>query len=86
MHHKIIFDDKDYDFAKLVSEKYKYLPCYLQVGNPIYPEGEKNIDNLNDVLMENYRWLIDKTSNDKWFNATILPQIHVLTWGTVRGV
>ena len=82
----VIFDDEDYDFAKSVSEKYKFLPCYLQVGNPIYPDGENNIKDLNATLMENYRWLIEKTSNDNWFNATILPQIHVLTWGTIRGV
>jgi len=82
----VIFDDIDYEFAKKVSEKYDNLPCYLQVGNPIYPDGENNIKDLNATLMEKYRWLIEKTSKDNWFNATILPQIHVLTWGTIRGV
>ena len=31
-------------------------------------------------------WLIDKTIEDQWFDAYILPQLHVILWGNKRGV
>ncbi|HTE35790.1 MAG TPA: 7-carboxy-7-deazaguanine synthase QueE, partial [Reyranella sp.] len=28
----------------------------------------------------------DKVARDRWFEATVLPQLHVLAWGNQRGV
>ncbi len=39
-----------------------------------------------DDLLGRFRWLIDKVTADRWFAATVLPQLHVLTWGNKRGV
>jgi 7-carboxy-7-deazaguanine synthase len=33
-----------------------------------------------------FRWLIGKVTRDRWFAATVLPQLHVLVWGNRRGV
>jgi 7-carboxy-7-deazaguanine synthase len=40
----------------------------------------------NDRLLERLRWLIGRVTQDRWFDATVLPQLHVLAWGTRRGV
>ena len=37
-------------------------------------------------LMRRFRWLVGKVTADRWFAATVLPQLHVLAWGNRRGV
>jgi 7-carboxy-7-deazaguanine synthase len=37
-------------------------------------------------LMGRLRWLADRTIKDQWFDATVLPQLHVHAWGNKRGV
>jgi 7-carboxy-7-deazaguanine synthase len=36
-------------------------------------------------LMRRLRWLVDRTVTDRWFDVTVLPQLHVLAWGNKRG-
>ncbi|MCC7305665.1 MAG: 7-carboxy-7-deazaguanine synthase QueE [Alphaproteobacteria bacterium] len=78
----VIFDDQDYAYAKIVAEKYPQLPLYLQPGNPAPPPAAVN----NAMLAERLRWLAEKVTSDQWFNATVLPQLHVMIWGNQRGV
>jgi len=33
-----------------------------------------------------FRWRVDRVGEDRWFDATVLPQLHVLAWGNERGV
>lgn len=83
----VIFDDADYAYAHTVAERYPQWPIYLQVGNPA-PLTAASKDDAADVddLMRRFRWLIDKVTGERWFAATVLPQLHVLTWGNKRGV
>jgi hypothetical protein len=39
-----------------------------------------------DDLMRRLRWLVGKVTADRWCAATVLPQLHVLAWGSKRGV
>jgi 7-carboxy-7-deazaguanine synthase len=75
----VIFDDADYDYAQDAAERYADLPLYLQPGNDI----EKT---SMDLLTARMRWLVDKVKDDQWFSATVLPQLHVMLWGNMRGV
>ncbi len=77
----VVFDDADYDYAKMVATRYPHLLVYLQPGNHAVM-GEADIDGI----MARMRWLVDKTIADGWFTATVLPQLHVLIWGNKRGV
>jgi len=84
----VIFDDADYDFARAASAHYPYLPLYLQPGNhtpPALDDDQKTALDM-DGIMARMRWLIEKTISDKWYAATVLPQLHVLLWGNRRGV
>lgn len=72
----VVFDDADYEYAKSVEARYPTLRVYLQPGN---------LAHENDTLAR-MRWLVNKTIADKWFEATVLPQLHVLLWGNQRGV
>jgi 7-carboxy-7-deazaguanine synthase len=85
----VIFDDADYTYARTAAARYPTLPVYLQIGNPApltrigdTVSGEADI---NDLLRR-FRWLVGKMTSDHWFAATVLPQLHVLTWGNKRGV
>jgi 7-carboxy-7-deazaguanine synthase len=85
----VVFDDIDYNFARIVSTRYPGLPIYLQVGNPAplrYVGRTLPDDADNRDLLARFRWLVGKVTVDRWFAATVLPQLHVLAWGNKRGV
>ena len=85
----VVFDEIDYSFARTVASRCPKLKVYLQVGNPAplhavggtMPEAADIAD-----LMQRLRWLVRRTIVDRWFDATVLPQLHVLAWGNKRGV
>lgn len=79
----VIFDDADYAWARVVTDRYPELPLYLQPGNlEVDPDVAVDLQVLADRLL----WLADKTITDSWFAPRILPQLHVLLWGNKRGV
>ncbi len=79
----VIFDDVDFDWAYDVAQKYSNLPLYLQPGN-----DNVDADSTFDLLQnqQKYEWLINKVNEKKWYNAHVLPQLHVWLWGNKRGV
>lgn len=84
-----IFNDADYDYARLAARRYPALPVYLQTGNPaplMAAGGDVTEAADIDCLLARFRWLVAKVTADRWFAATVLPQLHVLAWGNKRGV
>lgn len=77
----VIFDEIDYAYAQNVAARYPQLPLYLQPGNP-QSTGAADMQELNARL----QWLAEKVANDNWFDAHVLPQLHVMIWGNKRGV
>lgn len=85
----VVFDDADYAYAQKAAARYPALPVYLQVGNPApltAADGTAAYEADIDDLLDRFRWLVGKVTADRWFTATVLPQLHVLTWGNKRGV
>jgi 7-carboxy-7-deazaguanine synthase len=85
----VVFDNVDYSYARVVSAHCPALPIYLQVGNPapLKHAGKPLPDDVEiDDLRGRFRWLVGKVTADRWFAATVLPQLHVLAWGNKRGV
>lgn len=83
----VIFDETDYLWAREVAERYRDLPVYLQPGNHTPPpaDDEDAAIDTNGIL-DRMNWLVQRSLSDSWFEATILPQLHVLLWGNKRGV
>ncbi|MES0812785.1 7-carboxy-7-deazaguanine synthase QueE [Roseibium sp. SCPC15] len=83
----VIFDDEDYAYARDVAARYPELQLYLQPGNHTPPQPEE-ADSAIDMagIMERMRWLVEKVTSDKLYTATVLPQLHTLIWGNLRGV
>ena len=48
------------------------------------PREDEAVDHAG--LTEKLRWLVEKTTQDRWFEARVLPQLHVMLWGNKRGV
>ncbi|WP_417671347.1 7-carboxy-7-deazaguanine synthase QueE [Roseibium sp.] len=83
----VVFDEDDYAFARDVANRHPDLPLFLQPGNHTPPPSEeKNAVIDMDGIMARMRWLVDKVAGDRWFEATVLPQLHTLIWGNLRGV
>ena len=81
----VVFDSRDFQYAKDVHLRYPSLPLYLQVGNEDIHEAETN--KLVQTLLEKYETLIDQVIEDKELNnVRVLPQLHTLVWGNKRGV
>lgn len=80
----VIFDEDDYQYARGVAARYPDLPVYLQVGNHTPPHQAPEID-LPGIL-KRLDWLIERVLQDRWYTATVLPQMHTILWGNKRGV
>ncbi|KJR98533.1 MAG: 7-carboxy-7-deazaguanine synthase [Desulfobulbaceae bacterium BRH_c16a] len=82
----VVEDETDYLFARQAAAWFPRLPVSLQPCNPPPAEGterdpadiEKNCDRL--------RWLVGRVIADAWYEVRVLPQLHVLLWGSKRGV
>lgn len=84
-----VFDETDYRFARQVAERHPDLPFTLQVGNRAPEqtawEGTPAAPDEAD-LKARFRWLVARVAEDGWYEATVLPQLHVYAWGNERGV
>lgn len=79
----VVFDRADYAYAQDVAKRYPNLPMFLSIGNDD-TDPKAAVD--KEALHAKMRQLIDWVTEDKWFNVTILPQLHVLLWGNQLGV
>ncbi|WP_283196221.1 7-carboxy-7-deazaguanine synthase QueE [Rhizobium sp. AN80A] len=83
----VVFDERDYRYAREVAGRYPDLPVYLQPGNHTPPPADDDDARIDvDGIMERMLWLVGKVTKDRWFEARVLPQLHVLLWGNRRGV
>jgi 7-carboxy-7-deazaguanine synthase len=85
----VVFDEADYVYARDAAARCPALPVYLPVGNPAPLQAAgKTMRDEADIpgLLARLRWLVERTVADRWFEATVLPQLHVLAWGNRRGV
>ena len=83
----VIFDDEDYAYAKQAAAQYPHLPVYLQPGNHTPPPADDDDFAVDqDGILDKMLWLVDKVTRDHWFDARVLPQLHVMLWGNKRGV
>lgn len=74
----VIFDEVDYLFARHGAGLFSQIPIYLQLGT-------SNNDD-NNAFGEHAGWLLKRAMQDGWHDVTILPQMHVMLWGKMRGV
>ncbi len=79
----VVQDEDDYQFARQVAQRFAGLPVCLQPCN-VRPDGDSDLAG-NQASLERLRWLIARVLADGWYEARVLPQLHVLLWGNKRG-
>ena len=79
----VVFDEADFQFARRVHDLHPDVPFYLSIGNDSVKSGR---DADNAALTRQLEWLLERCAQEKWFDATLTPQLHVLLWGNKRGV
>jgi 7-carboxy-7-deazaguanine synthase len=87
----VVFDEKDYEFARDVAAQFPALPCYLQAGTPqvteqIFADDASRYRYLVAKIVERTRWLIEQVKADHWYSVRVSFQQHVILWGDQRGV
>lgn len=72
----VIFDDDDYEFAKMIHHRYPNIPFYLQVGNPYLDD---DVDNHTEKLLSRYEALVDRVmaSNEPSLCFTTVAYVTV---------
>lgn len=84
----VVFDDTDLKWVidKIATTQgIEDVPVYLSVGTPQAP-GIKDLES-QVLILEKYNWLAEEVLTRRELqNVTVLPQLHVLLWGTKKGV
>lgn len=80
----VVGDDADYRFAQDIHRRYADVPFYVSVLNPAgSDEGAFDIE----TILGGYRALCERVMTDVFMqNVVVLPQLHTLAWGAVKGV
>jgi 7-carboxy-7-deazaguanine synthase len=79
----VVFDEGDLVWAQDLHSAYPQLPLYLSAGTEVGIDEERAVRGLRD----RYRWLCEAVSVRPQLSDTrVLPQLHVVAWGTARGV
>lgn len=85
----VVFDDVDYEWARSLFELQEMhdrpFQKFLSVGtDQDYLQDEYRVHN---GIAERYRWLCEKAAVDPVMrDVKVLPQLHVIAFGTGRGV
>lgn len=79
----VVFDAEDLDWARQTTSDHAEIPLYLSAGTDVGVSEEQTIERLRD----RYRWLCEAVSASADLrHARVLPQLHVIAWGTALGV
>lgn len=83
----VVFDEIDFAYAKDAAARLPQLPVFLQPGNhtPPPPDDDAAVVDHEGVDAR-MRWLVDRVVQEGWYEAKVLPQLHVMLWGNKRGV
>ena len=79
----VVADENDYRFARRVAAWFPELPVTLQPCNE-RPGAETSWD--FEKMSAQMRRLVERVIADGWYEVRVLPQLHVLLWGSKRGV
>jgi 7-carboxy-7-deazaguanine synthase len=79
----VVFDELDLDWAAAHHGAHPTLPLFLSAGTEVGLSDEQTIAGLR----ARYRWLCEAVARRPDLRrARVLPQLHVIAWGTAKGV
>jgi 7-carboxy-7-deazaguanine synthase len=79
----VVFDEGDLRYAEELAGQHDAVPLFLSVGTDVGLGEPETVH----ALLERLRWLCEVTARRSSLRrARVAPQLHVLAWGTRRGV
>ena len=79
----VVFDDDDLEFARDMFKQYPKFTHYLTPGTP---QGCSD-DETKHLITDRFGWLSNRVlQHDDLRDVRVIPQLHVLAWGTRAGV
>jgi 7-carboxy-7-deazaguanine synthase len=79
----VVFDEEDLEWATSRHQEYPELPLFLSAGTDVGLAEEPTLD----ALRARFRWLCETVASRPDLHlARVLPQLHVIAWGTAMGV
>lgn len=85
----VVFDDRDYEFAREVYHRYCPEKFFLQSGTLGPYRDTSSFETMamfrNDILT-GLNNLSERVIKDQWYEVRVLPQVHALIHGAKRGV
>lgn len=85
----VVFNDDDLEFARMIHSRYPFYPFYISTGTytGVQLFSSRSTADTTKTILERTRWIIDKVRRDPLLHDIhVLPQVHVLLWGSRRGV
>lgn len=88
----VVFDDTDFEFVRYMRKEFPQVDLYISAGTPQkpfpgQPSGPLYDEAVKKEILTRMLWLTEKVfESPDLFNVTVLPQLHVLLWGTKLGV
>lgn len=79
----VVFDQEDLDWAAARHREHPEFPLFISAGTDV---GLPDVETLAG-LRERFRWLCETVAVRPDLRlARVLPQLHVIAWGAVKGV
>lgn len=79
----VVFDYDDLDWAQEFGGTYSHLPLYLSAGTDVGLSEEETVA----IVRRRFAWLAEAVATRPGMSqARVLPQLHVIAWGTAKGV
>jgi 7-carboxy-7-deazaguanine synthase len=79
----VVFDEHDLQWAAERHQDYPSVDLYLSAGTDVGLDEDTTIARLRG----RYRWLCETVAQrPELGRARVLPQLHVIAWGTAKGV
>lgn len=79
----VVFDERDLEWAEQMASTYAEVPFFVSAGTDVGLSAAETLERL----VGRFRWLCESVARSRALaRARVLPQLHVLAWGPVRGV
>ncbi|HWC86129.1 MAG TPA: 7-carboxy-7-deazaguanine synthase QueE [Solirubrobacteraceae bacterium] len=79
----VVFDERDLEWAELLASTFTGVPFFVSAGTDVDAPADETLERLAG----RYRWLCESVARSRALAyARVLPQLHVVAWGMVRGV
>jgi 7-carboxy-7-deazaguanine synthase len=79
----VVFDQRDLEWAEQVASTHAEVPFFVSAGSDVGLPAAETLERL----VARFRWLCESVARSPALSrARVLPQLHVVAWGPMRGV